>query len=140
MTGYTRSMAPAFLSVEKTLVDVGLLDEGFFLYWEDTEFSLPSRKKGWRIAAAPESRVLHKVSASTSRNKILLDRYQTASDLPYCASIPLLQSGRRLCSLVFALHNASCACSFIAAAAWLQGFKAIVAPCACIVAYADMAY
>lgn len=63
------------------LEDVGLLDEGFFLYWEDTEFSLRLRKKGWRIAAAPGSHVLHKVSASTSGNKVLLDRYQTASGL-----------------------------------------------------------
>jgi GT2 family glycosyltransferase len=31
--------------------DVGILDESFFLYWEDTEFCLRLRKKGWRIAA-----------------------------------------------------------------------------------------
>jgi hypothetical protein len=61
--------------------EVGLLDEGFFLYWEDTEFSLRLRKKGWLIGAAPASRVLHKVSASTAGNKLLLDRYQTASGL-----------------------------------------------------------
>lgn len=61
--------------------DVGLLDEGFFLYWEDTEFCLRLRKKGWRIAAAPDSRVLHKVNASTGGNRIVLDRYQTASGL-----------------------------------------------------------
>lgn len=60
---------------------VGLLDEGFFLYWEDTEFCLRLRERGWRIAAAPGSRVLHKVNASTGGNKIVLDRYQTASGL-----------------------------------------------------------
>jgi GT2 family glycosyltransferase len=59
----------------------GLLDEGFFLYWEDTEFCLRLRKNGWRIAAAPDSRVLHKVNASTGGNRIVLDRYQTASGL-----------------------------------------------------------
>lgn len=61
--------------------DVGLLDEGFFLYWEDTEFCLRLRKRGWRIAAAPGSRVLHKVNASTGGNKIVLDRYETPSCL-----------------------------------------------------------
>jgi GT2 family glycosyltransferase len=71
----------SMLITRKALEDVGLLDEGFFLYWEDTEFSLRLRKKGWRIAAAPGSRVLHKVSASTAGNKVLLDRYQTASGL-----------------------------------------------------------
>jgi GT2 family glycosyltransferase len=64
-----------------TLEDAGLLDEGFFLYWEDTEFCLRLRKRGWRLAAAPESRILHKVNASTGGNKIILDRYQTASGL-----------------------------------------------------------
>ena len=59
----------------------GALDEAFFLYWEDTEFCLRIRKKGWRIAAAADSRVLHKVNASTGGNKIILDRYQTASGL-----------------------------------------------------------
>jgi GT2 family glycosyltransferase len=59
--------------------DVGLLDEAFFVYWEDTEFCLRLRKKGWRIAAAPDSRVLHKVSASTRGNKNWLDRLETAS-------------------------------------------------------------
>lgn len=59
--------------------DVGLLDEGFFVYWEDTEFCLRLRQKGWRIAAAEGSHVLHKVSASTRGDKNLLDRLETAS-------------------------------------------------------------
>ncbi len=63
------------------LEDAGLLDEGFFLYWEDVEMGLRLRKRGWRLAAAPESKVLHKVSASTSRNKVVLDRFATASGL-----------------------------------------------------------
>jgi len=71
----------SMLLSKEVLEDVGLLDERFFLYWEDTEFCLRLRKKGWRIAAAAESRVLHKVNASTAGNKLLLDRYQTASGL-----------------------------------------------------------
>jgi len=63
------------------LESAGLLDEGFFLYWEETEFCLRLRKKGWRLAAAPSSRVLHKASASTGGNENVLDRYSTASGL-----------------------------------------------------------
>lgn len=92
--------------------DVGLLDEGFFLYWEDTEFCLRLRKKGWYLAAAPDSHVLHKVNASTGGNKIVLDRYQTASGLrllrlhspaPYLASFAflLIRFARRLARLQF---------------------------------------
>jgi GT2 family glycosyltransferase len=71
----------SLLVARAALEDVGLLDEGFFLYWEDTEFCLRLRKKGWLIAAGPDSRVLHKVNASTSGNRLILDRYQTASGL-----------------------------------------------------------
>jgi GT2 family glycosyltransferase len=67
--------------VSHKALDAGLLDEEFFLYWEDTEFCLRLRKNGWRIAAAPDSRVLHKVNASTGGDKLTLDRYQTASGL-----------------------------------------------------------
>ncbi len=63
------------------LQDAGLLDDGFFLYWEDVEMGLRLRNRGWRLAAAPESKVLHKVSASTNKSKVLLDRFATASGL-----------------------------------------------------------
>jgi len=71
----------SLLVSREALESSGLLDEVFFLYWEDTELCLRLRKNGWRIAAAPNSRVLHKVSASTGGNKIVLDRHQTASGL-----------------------------------------------------------
>jgi GT2 family glycosyltransferase len=61
--------------------EVGPLDDGFFLYWEETEFCLRIRKRGWRLAAAPDSRVLHKVGASSKWDHTLLDRFQTASGL-----------------------------------------------------------
>jgi GT2 family glycosyltransferase len=63
------------------LDDVGLLDEGFFHYWEETEFCLRLRKNGWRLAAAPNSRILHKVAASTGGNPVILDRYSTTSSM-----------------------------------------------------------
>jgi GT2 family glycosyltransferase len=71
----------SMLVTRSALADVGLLDEGFFLYWEDTEFCLRLRKNGWRIAAAPDSHVLHRVNGSTAGNRFLLDRHQTASGL-----------------------------------------------------------
>jgi len=73
--------AASMLISRAALEHVGLLDEGFFLYWEDTEFCVRLRKHGWRIAAAPDSRVLHKVSASTRGNKNWTDRLETASEL-----------------------------------------------------------
>ncbi len=72
--------ASLFLS-RAALEDAGLLDEGFFLYWEETELCLRLRKKNWQLAAAPNSHVLHKVNASTSGNSTIRDRYFTASGL-----------------------------------------------------------
>lgn len=103
----------SMLIARAAIEDAGLLDEGFFLYWEDTEFCLRLRKKGWRIAAAPDSRVLHKVSASTAGDRFILDRYQTASGLrilrlhspaPRLASFLFLtiRLARRLLRLEFA--------------------------------------
>jgi GT2 family glycosyltransferase len=71
----------SLLIARPAIEDIGLLDEGFFVYWEETEFCLRLRKKGWLLAAAPESRVLHRVAASTGRNSLLPDRYFTTSGL-----------------------------------------------------------
>jgi GT2 family glycosyltransferase len=71
----------SLLVARAAIEDAGLLDEGFFLYWEDTEFCLRLRKNRWRLAAAPDSRVLHKVNASTGGNSVIIDRYGTASCL-----------------------------------------------------------
>jgi hypothetical protein len=76
------SLYGASMLVSRSAIeDVGLFDEGFFLYWEETELCIRLRKRQWRLAAAPESRVLHKVNASTGGNKLILDRYFTASGL-----------------------------------------------------------
>lgn len=103
----------SMLVARRALEDVGLLDEGFFLYWEDTEFCLRLRKKGWRIAAAPSSRVVHKVNASTGGSELIIDRYHTASGLrilhlhspvPRLAALLFLtmRFGRRALRLQFA--------------------------------------
>lgn len=88
----------SLLIARAAIEDAGLLDEGFFLYWEETEFCLRLRKKGWRLAAAPDSRVLHKVNASTGGNKLILDRYFTASGLRL---LRLHSPAPRLASLIF---------------------------------------
>jgi GT2 family glycosyltransferase len=108
------SLYGASLLISRTaLEDVGLLDESFFLYLEETEFCLRLRKRGWRLAAAPDSSVLHKVNASIQGDKLILDRYSTASGLrilqlhspvPHLASALFLivRFARRILRLDFA--------------------------------------
>jgi GT2 family glycosyltransferase len=90
------SLYGASLLVSRSaLDDIGLLDEGFFLYFEETEFCVRLRKKGWRLAAAPDSRVLHKLNGSTRGNRLVVDRYFTASGLRILrlhSPVPILSS------------------------------------------------
>ncbi len=49
----------------QTLEQVGLLDENYFLYWEDVDLCYRIRVGGWELRVAEHSRVLHQGSAST---------------------------------------------------------------------------
>ncbi|WP_426413279.1 glycosyltransferase family 2 protein [Bradyrhizobium ganzhouense] len=45
--------------------EIGLLDEGFFTYYDDIDFCLAARRAGWMTWYVPESRVVHLVGQST---------------------------------------------------------------------------
>lgn len=45
--------------------DVGLMDEGYFLYYEETDFCLRARRAGWPCWYVPSSRVMHIGGQST---------------------------------------------------------------------------
>jgi GT2 family glycosyltransferase len=47
------------------LDDVGLLDESFFMYYEDTELAWRLRRRGWRVEYAADAVVVHDHSASS---------------------------------------------------------------------------
>jgi len=50
----------ACVLIRKQVFDkIGLLDDGFFMYFEDTEFCYRARKAKWDIINLPASRVIH---------------------------------------------------------------------------------
>lgn len=55
----------AVLVRRKVLEDVGLFDEDYFLYFEETDLMLRARRKGWRAWYVPEARAVHLVGRST---------------------------------------------------------------------------
>jgi GT2 family glycosyltransferase len=54
------------LLCRRALEDVGLLDEAFFMYYEDTDLSWRLRLRGWKILYQPAAEVYH-VHAASSR-------------------------------------------------------------------------
>lgn len=54
------------LLIKRQVVErIGLLDERFFLYWEDVDWGLRAKKAGFKSIIEPQSRIWHKVSASS---------------------------------------------------------------------------
>lgn len=44
---------------------IGLMDEGYFLYYEETDFCLQAKRAGWSCWYVPQSRVMHILGQST---------------------------------------------------------------------------
>ena len=49
----------------EVIKDIGLMDENYFLYFEETDFCLQAARKGWQCWYVPQSRVTHYVGQST---------------------------------------------------------------------------
>jgi len=45
--------------------DIGLLDERYFMYFEEVDFCLAAKRAGWQVWYLPASRVVHLVGAAT---------------------------------------------------------------------------
>jgi len=57
----------AMLIHESVFDRIGLLDEKYFLYFEDADFCLRARKAGVPVSFVPEIKIAHSVSASTKK-------------------------------------------------------------------------
>lgn len=97
---------------------VGLMDEGYFLYYEETDFCLAARHAGWECWYVPQSRVMHHAGQSTgvtgtqglvnrrpsywfeSRRRYFVKNhgwlYAVATDLVWALSFMTQQVSRRL--------------------------------------------
>lgn len=60
---------------------VGLMDEDFFLYFEEVDWCLKVRQAGYRILAVPASLVWHKVSATLGTTSPVIDYYMLRNHL-----------------------------------------------------------
>jgi GT2 family glycosyltransferase len=54
----------SLLLSREALEEVGYLDERFFMYWEDVDYSIRLRRNGWALLVAENSVVYHKESST----------------------------------------------------------------------------
>ena len=54
----------AFFLSREVIQKIGLLEAGFFLLWEETDYCARARKEGFQVYICGRSRVWHKISAS----------------------------------------------------------------------------
>lgn len=92
--------------------EVGLMDERFFLYWEDVDYSVRMRAQGWLLKVAENAVVYHRGSASMSSRSPIRDRIIAESTVRYLlkhAAFPIfsiiLAIGLRLLRRIFRLDR-----------------------------------
>ncbi len=70
------------LLIKKEVIGgIGALSEDYFLYYEDTDFSLRAKKAGYRCVYVPKSVIYHKVSRSTRAGSWEYIYYHTRNGL-----------------------------------------------------------
>lgn len=70
------------LLIKREVIEkIGLLDEGYFLYYEDVDWCLRAKKAGYRVVYMPEARIWHKVSRSTSAGSFSYIYYHVRNGL-----------------------------------------------------------
>jgi GT2 family glycosyltransferase len=65
----------SLLISREALESIGLLDEGFFMYWEDADYCFRLRAAGFRLAVARLSKVRHEECGSVGKGSAKLDTY-----------------------------------------------------------------
>lgn len=56
------------LLIKKEVIEqIGLMDEDYFLYYEDTDWCLRAQKSGYRCVPVPSAKIYHKISQSVAK-------------------------------------------------------------------------
>jgi len=93
---YPDYICGASLLVKREVVEtIGLMDESYFLYWEDADWGVRARRDKYELVYCPESRVWHKEGGTSGGINPLTDYYWTRNGLAfskkfYPAFLPLV--------------------------------------------------
>jgi hypothetical protein len=76
--GYFEYAPTCFMLISKKVFEtVGLVDENYFVYYDDNDFTYRTTKNGFRIYYLPELEIFHKVSYSTGGADSMFRFYYT---------------------------------------------------------------
>lgn len=56
-----------FLIKRCVLNSIGLLDESYFCYWEETDYCFRARKNGYKVVYVPTAKIWHKIGRSAQK-------------------------------------------------------------------------
>lgn len=88
----------------EALNKVGLLDEGFFMYFEDNDLCLRLRERGWRVYYNPDVSVIHLGGQSLAQNPEAPEAYYRSLDHFYSKHYgPVARAVMRVWLLVYRL-------------------------------------
>lgn len=72
-----RLIGAAMLIKLNAIEKVGLIDEKYFLYMEETDWCYRAKKKGFKLEGCKKSKVWHKLYSSSGKNNPILNYYWT---------------------------------------------------------------
>lgn len=82
----TDYVSGAALFVKRKVFErIGLFDEKYFLYYEDSDFCMRAKKAGFRVLYAPEAVVFHKNARSTGLGSPLQDYFITRNRMLFAS-------------------------------------------------------
>jgi hypothetical protein len=78
----------------RAVCEVGMFDDGFFMYWEDADWCKRMSMKGWRIVYFPEAVIVHHVGGSCGNGDIRpLMAFHKSAYRYFCKHSPYGDSG-----------------------------------------------
>jgi GT2 family glycosyltransferase len=75
----------AMIFKREVVETIGLLDEAYYLYYEEADWCLRARNAGFQILAVPRSRVWHQVSATLGETSPVINYYMQRNQLRFVA-------------------------------------------------------
>ena len=74
--GYFNCAPTCFILISRTIFEnIGFMDENYFVYYDDNDFLMRAKIKGFKIYYLPHLEVFHKVSFSTGGHESLFSIY-----------------------------------------------------------------